>query len=114
MAKRKLPKKKVPLSTQGRKRTVAVAGPYAGEPTHAYIGGGTTRLPPDREQLEKTLADDHQALMEGKSVLGIAEMADALEALGPAFRVNAKAIRSARATLAAEYGIALSKLGKNG
>jgi hypothetical protein len=52
----------------------------------------------DCEQLQATLADDLKALRGRKSVLGIEEMADAVQALGPAYAVNAASIRSAKNT----------------
>jgi len=67
----------------------------------------------DLERLKRTLADDLKALREGKSVLGVSEMADALEALGPAYVVNAKAIRSSKNDpkgLTVEYALILEKL----
>lgn len=65
------------------------------------------------ERLKRMLTDDLKALREGKGVLGIEAMADAIEMVGPAFTTNANEIRAAKndvATLATEYAIVLAKL----
>ncbi len=65
------------------------------------------------ERLKRMLAEDLKALREGKRVLGVDEMADALEMIGPEYSVNANEIRAAKnhaTTLATEYAIVLAKL----
>jgi hypothetical protein len=46
------------------------------------------------EELRRMLADDLKALQDGKSVLGVGEMADEVEKLGSPFTANAQRIRS--------------------
>jgi len=65
------------------------------------------------EGLKWTLADDLNALREGKTVLGVDEIADAVEQLGPEYRVHARAIRSSKGDtqqLATQYAMVLEKL----
>ena len=65
------------------------------------------------ERLKRMLTDDLKALRDGKSVLGVDEMADSIEMVGAAFTVNANEIRSSKsdlARLATEYAIVLTKL----
>src|SRR6266853_7031280 len=46
------------------------------------------------EEPRRMLADDLKALQDGKSVLGVGEMADEVEKLGSPFTANAQRIRS--------------------
>ena len=65
------------------------------------------------EELRRMLTDDFQALRDGKSVLGVGEMADEVEKLGSTFTANAQRIRSyenAPKLLRAQYAIVLGKL----
>jgi hypothetical protein len=65
------------------------------------------------EELRRMLTDDFQALREGKSVLGVGEMADEVEKLGSTFTANAQRIRSyenAPKLLRAQYAVVLGKL----
>ncbi len=65
------------------------------------------------ERLKRMLADDLKALREGKRVLGVDEMADEIEMVGPEYSVSAREIRAAKndaATLATEYEVVLAKL----
>jgi hypothetical protein len=65
------------------------------------------------EALRRMLTDDFQALRDGKSVLGVGEMADEVEKLGSAFTANAQRIRSyenAPNLLRAQYAVVLGKL----
>jgi hypothetical protein len=65
------------------------------------------------DRLKRMLADDLKALREGKGVVGVEEMADAIEMVGPEYSSNAREIRAAQhnaATLATEYAIVLTKL----
>jgi len=65
------------------------------------------------ERLKHTLSDDLEALRAGKGILGIDEMAAAVEKLGTGFRFLAQNIRSSKADqvkLAAEYAKVLEKL----
>ena len=67
----------------------------------------------DTRHLRRALAADLRALCEGKSVLGISGMTDALENLGAEYGVIAKAIRAAKdkpETLKTTYAMALAKL----
>src|SRR5258707_14071979 len=60
------------------------------------------------EELRRMLAEDLQALRDGKSVLGVGEMADEVEKLGSSFTANALRIRSyenARKLLGAQYAV---------
>jgi uncharacterized protein (DUF169 family) len=65
------------------------------------------------EELRRMLTDDLQALRDGKSVLGVGEMADEVEKLGSTFTANAQRIRSyenAPKLLRAQYAVVLGKL----
>jgi hypothetical protein len=57
------------------------------------------KRPVDLERLKRTLSDDLMALREGKSILGINELADDLEELGPDYRFHAQQIRLSKTDL---------------
>jgi len=65
------------------------------------------------DRLKRMLTDDLRLMRDGKGVLGVGEMADAIEMVGPEYSSNAREIRAAQhdaATLATEYAIVLTKL----
>jgi hypothetical protein len=67
------------------------------------------------EELRRMLADDLQALRDGKSVRGVGEMADEVEKLGSTFKANAQRIRSyenAPKLLRAQCAVVLEKLAR--
>src|SRR5258708_36536425 len=89
-----------------RKLAKALAVPVTG-----LLGGCFLNV----EELRRMLTDDLQALRDGKSVLGVGEMADEVEKLGSTFTANAQRIRSyenAPKLLRAQYAVVLEKLAR--
>src|SRR6266446_4344516 len=87
-----------------RKLAKALAGPVT-----ELLGGCFMNV----EELRRMLTDDLQALRDGKSVLGVGEMADEVEKLGSTFTANAQRIRSyenAPKLLRGQYAVVLGKL----
>jgi hypothetical protein len=65
------------------------------------------------DRIKRMLADDLKTLRDGEAVVGVEEMADAIEMVGPEYSSNAREIRAAQhdaARLATEYAIVLMKL----
>ena len=95
-----------PATETPRTPAKALAGPVT-----ELLGGCFMNV----EELRRMLADDLQALRDGKSVLGVGEMADEVEKLGSTFTANAQRIRSyenAPKLLRAQYAVVLEKLEK--
>jgi hypothetical protein len=62
------------------------------------LGGATVDIN-KLEKLKRTLSEDLMALGQGKCILGINELADDLEELGPDYRFYAQQIRLSKTDL---------------